>query len=549
MVDDDLTRQGQADPDGDHGIYAFGHPHAAPARDLVDLLGGKGAGLAEMSATLGLAVPPGFTVSVPVGRRYRETGWPQGLDEALQGHVARLGQVVGRRFGDPADPLLVAVRSGAPVSMPGMLDTILNLGLNDETVLGLAACSGDPVFAWDSYRRFVLMFATTVMGVPEDGLATGAPGGDGPALADHVARLRERVAALAGRPVPADPGVQLREAVEAVFRSWDCDRARAYRAREGIDEEMGTAVNVQAMVFGNRGQRSGTGVVFTRNPSTGEPVPYGDYLPQAQGEDVVAGTAQTMPISSLADHEPRAYAELLQVLRRLEVHYRDVCDVEFTIEEGRLWLLQTRVGKRSAQAAVRIAVDLVADVEIQLSRAEALMRVPPPVRDRARREAMGQGMTSGLDGSLICTGLGASPGRATGRVALSSEEAADADWDVILVRPETSPHDVAGMAASVGILTTKGGLVSHAAVVARGWGIPAVVGAHSLTLSDGLLRTESGVTVRSGEIITIDGSTGQVWGGEMVEALPDSSSADEELPQLRVLETWAQDMAAGELPA
>ncbi|HEX3751960.1 MAG TPA: pyruvate, phosphate dikinase [Streptosporangiaceae bacterium] len=539
MVNDDAGQNQPPALGRDAGIFAFDHQHAGPAQELVQLLGGKGAGLAEMSAALGLAVPPGFTVSVPVGRVYRSDGWPAGLDDALTEHTERLGQTVGRRFGDAADPLLLAVRSGAPVSMPGMLDTVLNLGLNDETVLGLAARSGDERFAWDSYRRFVLMYATTVMGVPEAELAAAA---DGPAeLSGQVARLRERAERIARRPLPADPYVQLREAVEAVFRSWECGRARAYRAKEGIDEDMGTAVNVQAMVFGNRGPRSGTGVVFTRDPATGEPVPYGDYLPQAQGEDVVAGAARTMPISHLGEHEPAAYQELLRVLRRLEVHYRDVCDVEFTIEDGRLWLLQTRIGKRSAGAAVRIAVDLVDDPDIRLDPAEALIRVPVPLRERARREAQGQAGSADAGAELFVIGLGASPGRVSGRVVLSSEEAADADGDVILVRAETSPEDVAGMAASAGVLTTTGGLVSHAAVVARGWGIPAVVGAHELALADGQVCSASGLTVRAGEVITIDGTTGQVWRGTVSSG--DAALATEAaLPQLDVLEAWAQTL-------
>jgi pyruvate,orthophosphate dikinase len=522
------------------GIYAFDHDHGAPARELVNLLGSKGAGLAEMTAALGINVPPGFTVSLPVCREYRERGWPAALDTALTEHVARLGDLMDRRLGDADDPLLVAVRSGAPVSMPGMLDTVLNLGLNDETVLGLARRSGDDWFAWDSYRRFLRMFATTVMGVPAQQLEIGPAGDTAEAVRDHVARLRERINESAGRPVPMDPSVQLRDAVEAVFRSWDCDRARAYRAKEGIDEQMGTAVNVQAMVFGNRGPRSGTGVVFTRDPATGEPAPYGDYLPRAQGEDVVAGTARTLPINHLGEHQPDAYAELLDVLRRLEVHYRDVCDVEFTLEEGKLWLLQTRVGKRGAVAAVRIAVDLVDDPDIRLDPAEAVDRVPPDIRERARQEILARVSHCGADGNLLGTGLGASPGRVSGRVVLSSEEAADADGDVVLVRPETSPEDVVGMASSVGVLTTRGGLVSHAAVVARGWGIPAVVGATDLTVSDGAVRSTTGLTVRPGEVITIDGTTGQVWRGEVAPADDTATrGVEKELPHLATLDAWA----------
>jgi pyruvate, orthophosphate dikinase len=550
MAEDDGARaDGWPSPAG-HGIFPFDHDHAAPARDLVDLLGGKGAGLAEMSAALGLAVPPGFTISVPVCRVYRESGWPDGLEEALTGHITRLGEVVGRRFGDADDPLLLAVRSGAPVSMPGMLDTILDLGLNDETVAGLARRSGDELFAWDSYRRFLLMFATTVMDVPAERLTAAPAGGGADAMREHVAVLRDRIEQSAGRPVPSEPDAQLREAIEAVFRSWECGRARAYRAKEGIDEAMGTAVNVQAMVFGNRGPRSGTGVVFTRNPSTGEPGPYGDYLPQAQGEDVVAGTSRIMPISHLAEHQPAVYTELLGVLRRLEVHYRDVCDVEFTLEEGRLWLLQTRIGKRSAAAAVRIAVDLVSDPDIRLDPAEAVRRVPAPIRARARRAVLARVRHDGPGHDLLGTGLGASPGRVTGKVALSSDQAADAEGDVILVRPETSPEDVAGIAASAGVLTTRGGLVSHAAVVARGWGIPAVVGAHELTLADGVLRSAAGITLRAGDVITIDGASGQVWRGVVSAPADDAGRIiDEELPQLAVLEAWASGQAAKGLPA
>jgi pyruvate, orthophosphate dikinase len=340
--------------------------------------------------------------------------------------------------------------------------------------------------------------------------------------------------------VPTDPREQLRQAVEAVFRSWNSPRAQAYRAHEGIDGAVGTAVNVQAMVFGNRGPDSGTGVVFTRDPATGAPGPYGDYLPRAQGEDVVAGTATTLPVARLADHDPRAYAELIETLRTLEVHYRDVCDVEFTVEEGRLWLLQTRIGKRGAVAAVRVAVDLVDDPDVALTVREALDRVPASVRAKARAEILAR--TAQHDGAapLLAAGLGASPGRACGRMVLTAEEAADAEDDVILVRQETSPEDVAGMAASVGVLTTRGGLVSHAAVVARGWGIPAVVGADQLVVDDTALRTADGREVRAGEIITIDGSTGCIWLGEVSGAASVEVDIDQHLPHLRRLEEWAR---------
>jgi pyruvate, orthophosphate dikinase len=526
------------------GIYAFDHPHAERATELADLLGGKGAGLAEMTSALGINVPPGFTISVPVCHRYLRDGWPGELDDALSAHVRILGERMGRHLGDHADPLLVAVRSGAPVSMPGMLDTVLNLGLNSRTVEGLARTSGDERFAWDTYRRFLHMYATTVMGVPAGELQDrNAAGTTGPR--EQAGRLTRRIRQVAGREVPSEPTVQLREAVEAVFRSWDSPRARAYRAKEGIDEAMGTAVNVQAMVFGNRDANSGTGVVFTRNPSTGEPVLYGDYLAMAQGEDVVAGTAHTLPIERLRELHPAVYRELAATVRRLEIYFRDICDVEFTVEEGRLWLLQTRVGKRGAVAAVRVAADLVRDADIKLAPAEAVARVPAATRVRAREDMLARACLDAAAHELLATGLGASPGRATGRVVLSSEAAADADDDVILVRPETSPEDVAGMASSTGLLTTKGGLVSHAAVVARGWGIPAVVGAQDLTYAADEIRSASGARIREGDVITIDGTTGHVWRGAVAAPAGEvvSRVIEQELPQLLQLEQWAQQYA------
>ncbi|SNT12829.1 pyruvate, phosphate dikinase [Rhodococcoides kyotonense] len=521
------------------GVYSFDHDHAVPARELGELLGGKGAGLAEMTAALGFSVPPGFTISLPVCREYLATGWPTNLDDELDRHVRRLGDLMGRQLGDAEDPLLVAVRSGAPVSMPGMLDTVLNLGLNDDTVEGLARRSGDEWFAWDSYRRFVTMYATTVMGVDADALPRNDLPADAPGLRAAVVSLKSAVEALAGRPVPHDPVQQLREAIEAVFLSWGSDRARAYRAHESIDGDLGTGCNVQAMVFGNRGPSSGTGVVFTRNPATGEARPYGDYLPKAQGEDVVAGSARTMPIASMAEYQPEAYAALTAALRKLEVHYRDICDVEFTVEEGKLWLLQTRIGKRGAVAAVRIAVDLTSDPDVALTVDEALARVSPTLRAKARTEIASRSGTSGHDDDLLATGLGASPGRVTGRVVLSAEDAICADDDVVLVRTCTSPEDVAGMAASVGILTTKGGLVSHAAVVARGWGVPAVVGADTLTIVGDEIRSTDGMIVRAGDVVTIDGASGAVWRGEVAHTDSVDDLVADELPHLLRIEKWA----------
>jgi pyruvate,orthophosphate dikinase len=524
------------------GIYWFDHEHGRTSAELVEYLGGKGAGLAEMSEELGLSVPPGFTISVPVCRYYFDHGWPAGLDERLAAFTHGLGERMGRHLGDRHDPLLVSVRSGAPVSMPGMMDTVLNLGLNDATVLGLAASAGSEEFAWDTYHRFLTMFAVTVMGVDAAFLGKVTRGTAAPESSpEGVFALKESIAELAGREVPSDPAVQLREAVEAVFRSWNSPRAQAYRSRENIDAGLGTAVTVQAMVYGNRGEDSGTGVVFTRDPSTGANELFGDYLPKAQGEDVVAGTARTMPVTDLEGLNPDVYAELKSTLRRLEVHYRDMCDVEFTIEEGKLWLLQTRVGKRGASAAVRIAMDLTMDPEIALTPDEVMARVPARLRDRARTEALAHVLDETSGPTVITKGLGASPGRATGRVVLTSDEAADAEDDVILVRNETSPEDVVGMSASVGLLTTNGGLVSHAAVVARAWGIPAVVGAHEIALdSDGFV-TPREQRINAGDVITIDGTTGGVWLGDVTPPAADVvvKAIENELPELLVLERWA----------
>ncbi|GAC84619.1 putative pyruvate, phosphate dikinase [Gordonia paraffinivorans NBRC 108238] len=528
----------------DSAVFHFDHPHDLPHEDLVALLGGKGAGLAEMSTGLGINVPPGFTVSVPVCRAYLEHGRPAGLTETLARFVGELGERMGRNLGDPADPLLVAVRSGAPVSMPGMLDTVLNLGLNDETVEGLAAVSGSADFAWDSYRRFVTMYAVTVMGVDGGELAAAAVQNGG-GIEEHVRDLKRAVEQLAGRPVPTDPFEQLTEAVEAVFKSWHSPRAQTYRERENIDPALGTAVTVQAMVFGNRGELSGTGVVFTRNPSTGADELYGDYLPMAQGEDVVAGTAKTLCISKLAELHPEIYAELRETLRRLEIRFRDMCDVEFTIEEGRLWLLQTRPGKRGAAAAVRIAAALAQDPEISLTPAEIAERVPEGLRERARAEALAHVADETGMPPVVTKALGASPGRAVGRAVLTTDAAAEAEDDVILVRPETSPEDVAGMAASVGLLTTNGGLVSHAAVVARGWGIPAVVGAHDLRFdSHGLISTD-GTRIRAGDLITIDGSTGCVWLGAVTPPPADvvNRAVEHDLPELLLIERLLEEHA------
>lgn len=404
----------------------------------------------------------------------------------------------GRRFGDPADPLLVSVRSGAPISMPGMMDTILNLGLNDATTAGLARASGSEAFARSCRERFDASLRS-IVGVAD---------------------------------VPDDPWVQLRLAIEAVFRSWNSDRAQAYRHKEGIADDLGTAVTVQAMVFGNRGATSATGVLFTRNPATGEPTLYGDVMFEAQGEDVVAGTHQTQPITVLDERLPAVAADLRRHATRLERHYADLCDIEFTIEDGRLWMLQVRVGKRSPQAALRIAVDMAQDEAFPVTRAIAVERVAallahPPTATSVRSSFV----------LPLVTGLPASPGMASGPIVTSPEaalEAADAGRAAILVRAETSPDDVHGMARAAGILTSRGGLASHAAVVARGWGIPAVVGVAGIEVHDGQVVVGDRV-LRAGDVVTIDGSSGEVFEG----TIPGST---EIVPEARTLLAWAREL-------
>jgi pyruvate,orthophosphate dikinase len=478
--------------------YPLDFPFDGSPDEVLALVGGKAHNLAAMlGPELRLPVPPGFVVTTEACRAYLAGGWPDGLDEELRTCMAAVEVVAGRRFGDPSDPLLVSVRSGAPVSMPGMMDTILDLGLNDATTAGLAATTGDAPFAAACRDRLGTMFAKIV-----------------------------------GSDVPEDPWAQLRLAIEAVFRSWNSDRAIAYRRRERIPDDLGTAVTVQAMVFGNRGAESATGVAFTRNPATGEPVLYGDVLFDAQGEDVVAGTHRTRPISVLDERLPPAATALRTAATTLEHHFADLCDIEFTIEQGRLWLLQVRVGKRSPQAALRIAVDMANDPAFPLSRRDALERVsfllanPPTV-------------TTGRSGYVLplVTGLGASPGVASGEIATSPDAAvaaAEAGRGVILVRAETSPDDVHGMSRAAGILTARGGLASHAAVVARGWGIPAVVGASGLTVGDGEIMI-AGRTLRDGETITIDGASGEVFAG----VIPGRT---EVVPHAAVLLAWAAEL-------
>ena len=512
------------------------------------VLGGKGAALAEMGTALSLPVPPGFTVVTEVCRQYLADGWPVGLDEDLDQAVAGLEERTGRRLGDPGDPLLVSVRSGAPVSMPGMLDTVLNLGLNDATTAGLARIT-DERFALDSQRRFLVSYAKVVMGIKADlgsmvSRAVEAAGVTREAdLAPDeqrslVADIERAVVEEVGEPVPKHPSEQLRRAVAAVFESWRGERAVAYRKVEGVADEMGTACTVQAMVFGNRDDRSGTGVAFTRDPTTGENRPTGDFMLNAQGEDVVAGSHATLPLSDLAEHMPEAAGELDRALETLESHYRDMCDVEFTLEQGRLHILQTRTGKRTGAAALRIAVEMAAEKVIALTRAEAVARITP-----AHVEGVLRSRFADEEGAVLARGLAASPGAAVGRVRMTPAEAiagADRSESVILVRHETSAEDVDGMAVADGILTARGGLVSHAALVARGWGTPCVCGVTEMTVANGQFSIGN-VVVSEGDFVSIDGTTGAVVVGEreVVEAKPP--------PELEVLLGWCDEIASGSL--
>ncbi|PZG37528.1 pyruvate, phosphate dikinase [Spongiactinospora gelatinilytica] len=492
-------------------------------KDLKDLLGGKGANLAEMT-NLGLPVPPGFTITSEACRSYLADGaFPAGLGDEIEAHLAELERRMGKRLGQADDPLLVSVRSGAKFSMPGMMETVLNIGLNDESVRGLAKqAGGNDRFAWDSYRRLIQMFGKTVLGIDgrfEEALEDLKGARDDLDLtAADFQRLVEVYKGIVrdatGRDFPADTREQMRMAVEAVFESWNAPRAILYRRQERIPADLGTAVNICTMVFGNRGMDSGTGVAFTRDPGTGQQGIYGDYLQNAQGEDVVAGTRNTVPLQDLATIDPAAYDELLAIMERLENHYRDLCDIEFTIERGKLWMLQTRVGKRTAAAAFRIAVQLADQGLIDLDEAVT----------RCSGEQLAQLMFPRFDSKVkarkITTGMNASPGAAVGRAVFTSERAvelAEQGEDVILVRRETNPEDLGGMIAARGILTSRGGKTSHAAVVARGMGKTCVCGAEELEVDvrAGRLTAPGGVVVEEGDVLSIDGTTGAVYLGEV----------------------------------
>jgi pyruvate, orthophosphate dikinase len=495
-------------------------------KDLKDLLGGKGANLAEMT-NLGLPVPPGFIITTDACRYYLAEGKvPDGLAAEVDRHLADLEQKIGRRLGDPADPLLVSVRSGAKFSMPGMMETVLNIGLSDESVHGLAKQAGSERFAWDSYRRLIQMFGKTVLDIEGSEFehaidaAKKAKGTandldlDAGDLRGLVDTFKGIVRDKTGRDFPQQPREQMDLAVTAVFNSWNADRAILYRRQERIPADLGTAVNIVAMVFGNLGMDSGTGVAFTRDPGSGQQGVYGDYLQNAQGEDVVAGIRNTVPLQDLEKIDAKSYAELMQIMQTLENHYKDLCDIEFTIERGKLWMLQTRVGKRTAAAAFRIAVQLVDQGMIDMD--EAL--------DRVTGDQLAQLMFPRFDTSgqvrKITKAVSASPGAAVGKAVFDSAvavERAAAGEDVILVRRETNPDDLHGMIASRGILTSRGGKTSHAAVVARGMGKTCVCGADELEVdvAAGQFTAPGGVTVRAGDVISIDGTSGVVYLGEV----------------------------------
>ena len=520
-------------------------PFAEGSKEQRDLLGGKGANVAEMTRILGAdKVPGGFTITTEACVAYMAAGaMPDGLAEQLAEAVAALEEQTGKRLGDPDDPLLVSVRSGARESMPGMLDTVLNLGLNDASVAGLAARTENPRFAWDSYRRFVQMYANVVKGVPGERIereikqakqARGVSDDtelDEDALRELVGTFKAIYAEETGEDFPQEPNEQLDGAVRAVFDSWTGERAKTYRRLNRIPDDWGTAVNVQRMVFGNKGDTSGSGVAFSRDEVTGAPEPSGDFLPNAQGEDVVSGVRNTRDIAELADWLPEVHQELMDVLRRLEAHYGDMQDVEFTVEEGGLFMLQTRNAKRPAQAAVRFAVDAVA--EGFLDPRAALLTIDAEGLDALLHPTF----DPSVDFAVLARGVAASPGAAQGAIVFTAEgaiAAAEAGRDVVLVRPFTEAEDVGGFHAAKGILTSEGGKASHAALVARGMGCPAVTGASALEIDLAAEEVRVGETVlRAGDHIALDGSTGAITVEEVPVVEPEVSDAF-----LRVLE-WA----------
>ncbi len=527
---------------GNKFVYDFDEGNA----QMRSLLGGKGANLAEMT-NLGLPVPPGFTITTEACNAYVNAGdeYPAGLLDEVTDHLAGLESKMGKKLGEPRDPLLVSVRSGAAFSMPGMMDTILNLGLNDESVKGLAALTGDERFAYDSYRRFIQMFGNVVLEIDKDHFeraltemkeARGAKSdtdlsaGDLKELVDTFKRI---VKDQTGSDFPTAPSDQLDMSIRAVFRSWNNPRAKTYRKLNDIPDDLGTAVNVQTMVFGNKGDDCATGVAFTRDPSTGERVLYGEYLTNAQGEDVVSGVRTPRPIAKLADEMPEAYGQLAETMNKLEEHYREMQDIEFTIEQSTLYMLQCRTGKRTAAAALKIAVDMVA--EGLITKDDAVLRIDPGQLDQLLHPQLDPKV--GVD--VLATGLPASPGAAVGRVVFdadTAEEKGNAGEKVILTRWETTPDDIHGVVAAQGIVTSHGGMTSHAAVVARGMGKPCVCGVEAVKIDmDSRLFTVDGTTIREGDVITIDGATGRVMVGEIALIPP---AVSEDFKQILV---WADE--------
>ncbi|MGC2660268.1 MAG: pyruvate, phosphate dikinase [Bryobacteraceae bacterium] len=521
-------------------VYSFGGGTADGDGKMRDVLGGKGAGLAEMSRA-GVPVPPGFTISTEVCNLFFENAnkVPKDVDDQIHEALGKLEALMGKKLGGEDDPLLVSVRSGAKFSMPGMMNTILNLGLTDKSVEGLAEKTGNPRFAYDSYRRFIQMFGEVALDIEMEKfdhifdarkakakvkLDTDLTAADLKAI---IADYKKLVKKETGKEFPQDPVQQLMMSRDAVFNSWNTPKAIYYRRMEKIPDSIGTAANVQAMVYGNKGETSGTGVGFTRNPSTGERVFYGEFLVNAQGEDVVAGIRTPQPIAELEQVMPAAYAQLREITSNLEKHYRDVQDFEFTVEDGKLYMLQTRNGKRTGPAAVRVAVDMVE--EGLISKKEAVQRVAPNQLDQLLHPVLDPAMRKGLQ--KIATGLPASPGASVGRAAFSSEDAVtmSAKGPVVLVRKETTPDDIHGMDVSKGILTAVGGLTSHAAVVARGMGRPCVVGASSVSVSEAdkqatILFDGKKLTIKEGDWISLDGTLGEVYLGQCKTNDPDTKS-------------------------
>ncbi|AFV23097.1 pyruvate phosphate dikinase [Methanolobus psychrophilus R15] len=527
-------------------VYFFGKEETEGKNSMKDLLGGKGANLAEM-ANLGIPVPPGFTITTEVCVLYLENGsYPDGILDQIDAAIEKLEKVNGKKFGDLKDPLLLSVRSGARVSMPGMMDTVLNLGLNDVSVAGLAKKTGNERFAYDSYRRFLMMFGDVVLDIKHEYFESAIEAKknelgvkqdtqlNAGALKQLAETFKEIIKKKTGSEFPQDPRKQLQMSIEAVFNSWNNQRAIRYRKLNNIPMDWGTAVNVQTMVYGNMGETSGTGVAFTRDPATGKKEFFGEYLMNAQGEDVVAGIRTPLTITTLAQKMPGAYAQLVDICQKLEKHFRDMQDIEFTIQEGKLYMLQTRNGKRTAAAALNIAVDMV--TEDLIDKKTALMRVRPEQIDQLLHPTI----DSSAKYEVIATGLPASPGAAVGKVVFTAEHAeemAALNKKVILVRAETSPEDIGGMDAAQGILTVRGGMTSHAAVVARGMGKPCVAGCGAISIDiHEKVFTVNDLRIKEGDYISIDGAAGSVILGKVSLVIPGVSK------ELKILLSWADEV-------